>query len=82
MSENKKYMKYYSPNNTIIKKLVEITDDFKCIDIGLVQNGDNYDWCVVEINPPFSLDDYDIPFEEYIQFCIDACLYINSRVAT
>ena len=47
--------------------------DFLCVDIGLTPSG----WVVVEINPPFSLDDYDIELSSYIQYCIDATEYYH-----
>lgn len=60
-----------------INKIIDLVgNSFLCVDIGLLNNG-NY--IVVEINPPYSLDDYDIEFEQYINFCIDSCNYINSH---
>jgi hypothetical protein len=48
-------------------------NSYLCIDIGLTKNG----WVVVEINPPFSLDDHDIQLDDYMAFCIDACAFIT-----
>ncbi len=78
MSENKNHDNI--DNKKLITNLEEITDDFRCVDIGLIKKDNKFEWCIIEINPPFSLDDYDMPFEDYIRFCIDACKYINSRV--
>jgi hypothetical protein len=62
-----------------INKLIELTNDkFRCIDIGFDKKINK--WIIVEINPPFSLDDCDIPFDSYMTFCIDACLWINKCV--
>ncbi|CAD7935062.1 unnamed protein product [Amoebophrya sp. A25] len=35
-------------------------------------------WGVVEVNPPFSLDDHGLPIEPYCQYCQDACEWIRS----
>ena len=42
---------------------------FLCVDIGWVAE---LGWVVVEINPPYSLDEYDIPLVDYLQFMTDA----------
>lgn len=34
-------------------------------------------WAVVEVNPPFALDDCGLAIEPYVQFCIDSCAYIR-----
>jgi len=57
-----------------VNKLVEITDDFRCVDVGYAK--ELKCWVVVEINPAFSLDDYDIDIEDYMNFCIDSCKFI------
>lgn len=63
-----------------IKKIIELTDEnFRCIDIGFIAEP-LHKWAIVEINPPFSLDDHDIPLPNYMNFCIDACNWINSKV--
>jgi hypothetical protein len=66
---------------TIIKeRLVLLTGDkFRCVDIGFVPN--KCKWLVVEINPPFSLDDHGIPLNMYMEFCIDACRWITAKTA-
>ena len=66
-----------------IKKLFEcIENDYLCVDIGYIYDKTNniFRWVVIEINPPFSLDDYDISFNQYINFCIDVCKYINQKI--
>ena len=61
-----------------INKIIEISgDNFRCIDVGLTKNGE---WVIVEINPPFSLDDYEIPLDMYMNFCIGACKWINEKI--
>jgi len=68
--ENDSYLK-----NLNIEKLIELTGDkFVCIDIGMIPSDK---WIIIEINPPYALDDYQIPLENYMEFCIDACKYIN-----
>ena len=49
-------------------------NNFRCIDIGLADIG----WIIIEINPPFSLDDHKIPFYDYIRFCSDSCKWISN----
>lgn len=67
-------------NEIDIENLIDITgDNFRCIDIGLIMEP-VCKWIVVEINPPFSLDDYDIHLESYMEFCIDACQWINNQI--
>ena len=61
-----------------INKLIEISgDNFRCIDVGLTKSGE---WIIVEVNPPFSLDDYEIPLDMYMNFCIGACQWISKKV--
>lgn len=63
-----------------IQKLIDLTgDSYRCIDIGLVMKP-TYKWMIVEINPPFSLDDHQIPLNNYMEFCIDACSYLNKLI--
>lgn len=61
----------------ILKPFLDATSEFRCVDIGFVPE---LGWILVEINPPFSLDDYDIPLNGYMDFCIDACHAISSVV--
>jgi hypothetical protein len=70
----------YLNDTRLITSLIELTGhQYRCIDIGLKYDHKTKSsrWCIVEINPPFSLDDYTIPFADYIRFCIDACKSIN-----
>jgi hypothetical protein len=58
-----------------INQIIELTgDNFRCIDVGLTKEKG---WVIIEINPPFSLDDYEIPLDMYMNFCIGACQWIN-----
>lgn len=58
---------------------------FRCIDIGLMIPGMMKDavfavsaqWSIVEVNPPFSLDDHGIDIDSYMQFCSDAFAWIR-----
>lgn len=57
--------------------LVAVTgENFRCVDVGLTSGK----WIVVEINPPFSLDDYGIALQAYMSFCIDACASLARKV--
>lgn len=68
----------------IAQELVIATGNgFRCIDVGLAEktmSASSAKWIVVEINPPFSLDDYGIPLPQYMSFCIDACAYIAREI--
>jgi len=52
-------------------------NNFRCIDIGMNQSNQ---WFIVEINPPFSLDNHTIDMNQYIEFCIDSCQYIWEKI--
>ena len=60
-----------------VKNLINITSNFRCIDIGI---NDMNELFVIEINPPFSLDNYNIDMKSYIDFCIDACQNISQKI--
>ena len=63
----------YLDDKNFIDDIILITGNtFKCIDIGYIYNKEKckFLWCIIEINPPFSLDDYAIPINDYINFCI------------
>ncbi len=65
--------------NNFINELIKTTeDDFRCIDIGYLS--ETNEWVVVEINPPFSLDDYKINLTDYMNFCIGACKWLNKKL--
>jgi hypothetical protein len=36
-------------------------------------------WAVVEVNPPFALDDHGLAIEAYCRYCQDACTWIRCR---
>lgn len=52
--------------------------NFRCVDVGLL--ADIKKLIVVEINPPFSLEDYAIPLSAYMSFCIDACAWLATML--
>ena len=56
-------------NEDFIKEIVQKTNDFLCIDIGF---NDEIGWFIVEINTPYSIDQYDIHINDYMKFCIDS----------
>jgi len=63
----------------MIGELVALTASFRCVDIGFVKlAAGTLRWVVIEINPPFSLDDHAIPLDDYMKFCIDAWLAVSS----
>jgi hypothetical protein len=61
-----------------LDKLIAASDRFLCVDIGWVpQLGC---WIVVEINPPFALDEYDIPIADYLKFTEDTFMWIRGQL--
>lgn len=64
---------------SFLDKLIAATGDrFLCVDIGWVPELDR--WVVVEINPAFSLEDYDIPLADYLAFTEDAFTWIRATI--
>lgn len=58
------------PDKKFIDEIIKTSENkFYCTDIGYEPNRN--EWLVVEINPPFALDDYDIPITNYITYAID-----------
>lgn len=65
-------------NKIDITKLITLTgSEFKCIDIGFI---DTNKWLIVEINPMYSLDDYEMNITDYMNFCVDSCIWINNQI--
>lgn len=61
-----------------INRIIQLTGErYRCIDVGLTKEKG---WVIIEINPPFSLDDYEIPLDMYMNFCIGACEWINNNL--
>lgn len=66
--------------SSMIGDLVALTTSFRCVDIGFVKLATGtLRWVVVEVNPPFSLDDHTISLNDYMAFCIDAWLEMSSE---
>ena len=58
------------PDYNFIINLTKMTNGkFYCIDIGYIK--DKNKWAVVEVNPPFALDDYGILIDDYMLYTID-----------
>lgn len=79
------YSKEY-PYSTCIDNIIDwnfindiksITNEFMAIDIGLI----NEKWSVIEINPPYSIDSWEISLPDYFLFCQDACKYMADNVS-
>lgn len=63
-------------NYEFINQLLKLTKNkFFCIDIGYII--EKKEWAIVEVNPPFALDDYDIPLENYMNFTISFWEMVN-----
>ncbi len=64
------------PSEHFLHKILEKSNGkYYCIDIGLISNS----WSIVEINPPFSLDDFDISLNVYIEYAVDFWKYVRSK---
>lgn len=73
----------YLNDTEFIDGIISLTNGkYLCIDIGYTFNEKLkiFQWIIIEINPPFSLDDHEIPFNNYINFCIDACINTYSYI--
>jgi hypothetical protein len=77
------YSKEY-PDSKCIEKIIDwdfindiksITNEYIVIDVGII----NEKWSVIELNPPYSFDSWEISLPEYFSFCQDACRYIAHR---
>ena len=56
-------------DNDFVKELLSVCGKkFYCIDVGYIKT---VGWAIVEVNPPFALDDYDIETETYVQYGVD-----------
>lgn len=59
------------PPEEFIKELLAVLQEnepnvFCVIDVGMLDNGQ---WVIVEANPPFALNNYDFPIDEYYNYC-------------
>eukprot|EP00933_Yihiella_yeosuensis_P022913 TRINITY_DN17937_c0_g2_i1.p1 TRINITY_DN17937_c0_g2~~TRINITY_DN17937_c0_g2_i1.p1 ORF type:complete len:308 (+),score=44.27 TRINITY_DN17937_c0_g2_i1:61-984(+) len=75
------------PSEEFIESILEnLEGEFMAIDVGLMVKGESavmeegsICWSVVEVNPPFALDDHGLDIESYCQYCIDACEWMCQR---
>jgi len=68
--------------NFVQEVLACVGDAFMAVDVGLMTKDGQCEvceavWAVVEVNPPFALDDCGLAIEPYVQFCADACAYVR-----
>jgi hypothetical protein len=58
-------------------------DKFWAVDVGLMDGvgGTDTRWALVEVNPPFALDDCGLHIEPYMQYCIDACAWLRGEAS-
>lgn len=69
--------KYTDGMDKFIESIVPlVSKSYKCVDIAYSIKPVAR-WVIVEINPPFSLDDYKIDLDSYMNFCLDSCAFIN-----
>lgn len=72
--DDKKIISNISPNNFIDDILKINPYNFIIIDIGQMSDGK---WCIVEINPPFSISSYGLNIERYFQYCNDVWNHLS-----
>jgi hypothetical protein len=58
--------------------ITAVGDRFLCVDIGWVAE---LGWIVIEINPPYALDEYDIPLFVYLVFMTDAFNWFRCKLS-
>ena len=68
--EHAVYEHYNPPPKDFIENLLKKLDHkFYVIDVGIL---DTNNWAIVEVNPPFAIDSYELPMEQYYKYCCDA----------
>lgn len=76
--ENKHYFDIPPPIE-FLQQIQKLNNFGYCVvDIGLCIKTNK--WCVVEVNPPFSISSYDYPINDYIKYSIDAWSFIKSKL--
>jgi hypothetical protein len=73
--------KHFDPPSDFIDKILSINPyPFCVIDVGSIDKKTEYQWTIVEVNPPFALTSYDWNIENYFNYCKDAWNYfINEK---
>ena len=70
-----------APSEEFIKQCTKILDtmdlNFYVLDVGMIKDGT---WTIVEMNPSYSLSSYDMPIEDYYEYCRQAWDNIKSLV--
>mmetsp|Transcript_40113 Transcript_40113/g.93154 ORF Transcript_40113/g.93154 Transcript_40113/m.93154 type:complete len:248 (+) Transcript_40113:48-791(+) len=67
------------PPDELVQQIVALVGDrFWVVDVGYLSKQDGApEWAVVEVNPPFSMDDHGLAIEPYVQYCTDAAAWIR-----
>jgi len=70
------------PSSAFMAEVIALCGEkYMAVDVGLMTKpgGDDKggDWSLVEVNPPFSLDDHGLPIGPYMDYCVDACKWIR-----
>lgn len=64
------------PTLDIIENIIRLAKEkFYCVDVGY----DGSKWIIVEVNPPFSLDDFGIELDKYIQYAVDFWMRVHQN---
>ncbi len=69
---------YLIPGGFLDQLCATAGDRYLCIDIGWIPQIGS--WIIVEINPPFGLDEYDIPLADYTRFTEDVFKWIRLKL--
>lgn len=65
----------HKPPKSLLDMILKLNIyQFCVVDVAMLEDGK---WCVVEINPPFSISSYDLDISTYIKYNQDALEYIN-----
>jgi hypothetical protein len=67
-----------SIDDEFLNKIISLSNNkYYCVDIGYIQETG---WSIVEVNPPFSLDDFDISIDVYVTYARNVWCYILNEL--
>ncbi len=75
--------KSINPDQQFLDSLTSAScKSFYCVDVGYTDNVGSKvpesGWVIVEVNPPFSLDSFDIEMKDYVDFAVDFWSFVQS----
>jgi hypothetical protein len=68
------------PDDDFVKKIINLSnEEFLCVDVGFIKSLG--EWAIIEVNPPFSIIDYGIPVDAYVDYAMDFWKKVNSLIS-